>query len=323
MLWNRRYELKVFPVDGEQFSVGGSDSDMGYKIKFTFTRRFGGTSSDFGNLVIFNPSYNLIHSTSRGARIEFWVGWGYGTEMQLLFDGFIINSFQELVSPDMLVTIWFNRMIRSVDKVEPSEQVLKNPKPLKEVLETMVKNDFGLGLWYPTSAKNFMEQNVAPISFSSNVRESLDILKEEYKFHWSITGDSVRIVPFAHIPDTDAVVSRISIGSGMIGVPVITIAGLEVDTLIQPNIMNGETISVNSPAYSYGGDSNLSYINTAAGGNRAESVASLIDPISRNVENETRYVWARDITHTGDTRDDEWRTKIFGLHGNRQGGATL
>lgn len=324
MLWNRRFELRVFPKDSEQFTVGGGQSaDRSYKIQFDFTRRFGGSSSDFGQLTIFNPSYDLIHSTARGTKIEFWVGYGYGTELQMLFDGYVINAFQELHPPDMTVTIWFNRMIRSIDKTEPTTKVIKEETPLGSVLAELVKTDFGMGLWFPLSEKSFMEQMVKPQTFSSNAREALDELAEEYKFYWSMTGTDVRIAPFSTKPDPSNVVSIINVENGLIGTPTINVAGLDLTCFMRPNILNGDTISVNSPSYTYGGDSNLSYVNRAEGGDRSESVSSLIDPNNREVEKETRYVWVQEITHSGDTRDDTWETKITGLHGNRQGGTTI
>ena len=187
--------------------------------------------------------YNLT-SASRGLAenpqniIELFAG--YGKEPKLLFRGNPSRVISSVGGPDSVTVFEVGDGLKSFQdsRVDVS---FKQGTPVTDVFQTLT-NAMGLdkGEQKDIPQKAF----VSGLSLSGPVRDHMDYLTGKLDLEWSIQNGAVQIIPKGK--STSQTAFLLSPETGLIGSPNKKDKGLEVVSLLQPEINPGRVVEIQS-----------------------------------------------------------------------------
>ena len=251
--------------------------------------------SNFANLG-YIEIYNLAESTrnlisEEYQRIKLSVGYGDESGLSVLFDGEIRNVFHRRVDVDIITELYcadgdsYNR--RSITKRSSGED--KNLRQIITELISDLKDTKGKSVSIGEINIEADSVKIKGITFCSTTEESLNNLAASYNFNWFIENRKFYAVSANRILEKQ-VTSIISPQYGMISSPVLTDIGVDVKTLLNPSVRPGRKIKIQSA------------------GTKVALGALYFENVSKTL-GEGEYKVLR-VTHTGDTRGDEWYSDI-------------
>ena len=256
ILFKRKVICRFF-VDGEWLTInqklGLFDfNDPQLKINFSITRDLS-SSPNTGSIKIYNLNQSTRNLVGREfTKIELYAGYEPNTtdsNVSLLFAGQvrsvkhyrqgneIVTDIQVSDAPEVVWRAYISRTFYHED----TQSV-----PLLEILEGLFavlnKNfDIQKGEWNVPEFPDFQR----PYSVFGKVATELDYLGKSHGFYWSIQNDVMEIVPSNGYIDDGGY--DISAETGMLSTPIITDNGIEVNSLIRPEININRLIRVSSP----------------------------------------------------------------------------
>lgn len=187
--------------------------------------------------------YNLS-SNSRGLAenpnilVELFAG--YGKEPKLLFRGNPSRVISTIGGPDSVTTFDVGDGLKSFQnsRVDLS---FKQGTPAKDIFQTLT-NSLGLARG---EQKGIPEKSFpSGLSLSGPVRDHMNYLTGKLDLEWSVQNGAVQILPKGK--STDQAAFLLSAETGLIGSPNKKDKGLEVVSLLQPDINPGRTVEIQS-----------------------------------------------------------------------------
>lgn len=271
-----------------ELTVGNASTGLkitGLRIAFEITKDLQG----YPNLAKIQI-YNLSEDSRSQIQDEFEnviLSVGYEGNVSTIFTGDIRNVQKIRQGVDIITEIYagdgnrdfadsyFNKSFVAGTTVESIISEVK--KELSTVTSGVVQ---GLD---PTAQKLFGS------SFSGSVPEVMDQLGEENNFDWSIQDNKLDVIAKDSVVDEIYVISS---RTGMINSPTITEIGADVTTLLNPKVIPGRVIKVESVAPNFNlGNLNFRNVNKTLG--------------------EGQYKVIK-VIHSGDTHSQLWQSSITG-----------
>lgn len=187
--------------------------------------------------------YNLT-GTSRGLAentkniIELFAG--YGKEPKLIFRGNPSRVISSVGGPDSVTTFEVGDGLKAFQdsRVDVS---FKQGTPVRDVFQTLT-NAMGLA----KGEQKDIPQKAFPggLSLSGPVRDHMNYLSNKLDLEWSIQNGAVQILPKGK--STSQAAFLLSAETGLIGSPNKKDKGLEVVSLLQPEINPGRIVEIKS-----------------------------------------------------------------------------
>lgn len=165
---------------------------------------------------------------------------GYGKEPKLLFRGNPARVISSIGGPDSITTFEVGDGLKSFQnsRVDVS---FKQGTPSKDIFQTLT-NAMGLARG---EQKGIPEKSFpSGLSLSGPVRDHMNYLTGKLDLEWSVQNGAVQILPKGKA--TDQAAFFLSAETGLIGSPNKKDKGLEVVSLLQPDINPGRTVEVQS-----------------------------------------------------------------------------
>lgn len=197
---------------------------------------------NIAELNLYNPNDDtLAMLQTRFATIS--LNAGYEGNIRLIFTGQIRNVFQRAVTPDNVVQIfaadgeqdWQNSIFN---------KTLSDNVAIKQVVQEIAAS-FENTLLGTLQGLEAPADKLRGQTLSGSSKDILDTLAEDYGFQWSIQDGNLITVPNEQVlDDEDAVL--INKTTGMIGSPTITELGVNVTTLLIPEILPNRAFKVES-----------------------------------------------------------------------------
>lgn len=187
--------------------------------------------------------YNLTSNTRGLAEnpkniIELFAG--YGKEPKLLFRGNASRVISSVGGPDSVTTFEIGDGLKSFQnsRVDVS---FKQGTPAKDIFQTLT-NAMGLA----KGEQKDIPQKSFPggLSLSGPVRDHMNYLTDKLDLEWSIQNGAVQILPKGK--STSQAAFLLSPETGLIGSPNKKDKGLEVVSLLQPEINPGRIVEIQS-----------------------------------------------------------------------------
>lgn len=233
--YKRYYELLIIPTEGDSKLI----KDL--RISFEITK----SVLSFPNLCkleIYNVNRETLSVLQR-KYTKIVLNAGYEADVRLLFKGEVRNVLQSKKDVDRIVTIYagdgerdwqnaiFNKTLSSNISVKSAiEEVIKS---FKDVTAGTMN---GLSL----SADKLRGQTL-----SGSSKDILDKFAAEYNFDWSIQDGEVIITPVESALEGEEAI-LISATTGMLGTPILTEIGADVNTLLNPNLIPNRAFKIES-----------------------------------------------------------------------------
>ena len=187
--------------------------------------------------------YNLTSNTRGLAEnpkniIELFAG--YGKEPKLLFRGNASRVISSIGGPDSVTTFEIGDGLKSFQnsRVDVS---FKQGTPAKDIFQTLT-NAMGLA----KGEQKDIPQKSFPsgLSLSGPVRDHMNYLTDKLDLEWSIQNGAIQILPKGK--STSQAAFLLSSETGLIGSPNKKDKGLEVVSLLQPEINPGRIVEIQS-----------------------------------------------------------------------------
>jgi len=251
--------------------------------------------SNFANLG-YIEIYNLAESTrnlisEEYQRIRLSVGYGDEAGLSVLFDGEIRNVFHRRVDVDIITELYCadgdSYLRKSITRRSSG-----GDKTLGQLIRELVsdlKDTKGksIAIGEINVVLDFVK--IKGITFCETTAGTLNSLAASYNFNWFIENRKFYAVSANRVLENQ-VTSIISPQYGMISSPVLTDIGVDVKTLLNPSVRPGRKIKIQSA------------------GTKVALGALYFENVSKTL-GEGEYKVLR-VTHTGDTRGDEWYSDI-------------
>lgn len=257
----------------------------GLRIQFTITKDLQG----FPNLAEISI-FNLSEDTRSKIQTEFEnlvLKAGYEENLKTIFVGDLRNVTKTRMGPDIITTIF------AADGNKDFSEGFYNKSFTDGSKITDIVNDV-IGEFKEVS-KGVVQgvsetaQKVFGGTFSGDSSEVLDQLGDENNFDWSIQNGKVDVIAHDSFVDEQTLINS---QTGMINSPIITEIGIDVKTLLNPSVLPGRLIKVESVTPNFNlGNLNFRDINKTLG----EGVYKVIK-----------------IIHNGDTHSNNWDSTITG-----------
>lgn len=165
---------------------------------------------------------------------------GYGKEPKLLFRGNPSRVISTIGGPDSVTTFEVGDGLKSFQnsRVDVS---FKQGTPAKDIFQTLT-NTMGLARG---EQKGIPEKAFSRgLSLSGPVRDHMNYLTDKMDLEWSVQNGALQILPKGKA--TDQAAFLLSAETGLIGSPNKKDKGLEVVSLLQPDINPGRTVEIQS-----------------------------------------------------------------------------
>jgi len=278
--YNRAYSLTV--SDNSK-----SRTIDGLRVAFEITKSL----HSFPNLAkidLYNPnSESLSLLQERYSSITFNAG--YVGNVRLLFKGQIRNVFQRKQGPDRIVTVFAG------DSEQDWQNSIFNKTLSENIAIKQIVNEIAAS--FQNTGVGELQGLDAPAdklrgqTLSGSSKDILDQLAEDYGFQWSIQDGTLITVPNESVlEDQDAV--AINPATGMIGSPTITELGVNVTTLLNPELLPNRAFQVGS-----------NFADISIGGIQFREI--------KRTTGEGLYK-AFQVIFTGDTHADNWFSIVDG-----------
>lgn len=257
----------------------------GLRIQFTITKDLQG----FPNLAEISI-YNLSEDTRSKIQSEFEnlvLKAGYVDNLKTIFTGDLRNVTKTRIGPDLITTVY------AADGNKDFEEAFYNKSfndgaKVSDIVNDVI-SEFKEVTKGVTEGISQTAQKVFGATFSSDSSEVLDQLGDENDFDWSIQNGKVDIIARDSFVNEQTVINS---QTGMINSPIITEIGADVKTLLNPSVLPGRLVKIESVAPNFSlGNLNFRNINKTLG----EGVYKVIK-----------------IIHNGDTHSNNWDSMITG-----------
>lgn len=256
--------------------------------------------SNFSNLGLIEI-YNLSETSRNAISKEFQrfkLSCGYGDESNLktLFDGEIRNVFHRRVDVD-IVTELYCADGDSYARQSITSRSTGSDKTLGQLIRELaldLKDSEGNRIYVGEVNVDLDFVKIKGITFCETTAGTLNSLAASYNFNWFIENRKFYAISEKRILEK-AKTSIISPQYGMVSAPVLTEVGVDVKTLLNPDISPGRKIKIQSA------------------GTRIQLGTLYFDNVSRTL-GEGEYKVLR-VTHTGDTRGNDWYSDIESFRG--------
>lgn len=278
----RDYKLIIQPVTGSSREISQ------LKIDFEITK----SVLSFPNLAridIYNPNKD----TEAALKEKFTnviLNVGYVGNLKLIFKGEVRNVFNSKIGTERIITVYAGDGQRDWQNTLFNKTFAENV-PTNEVIRELLSSFKSLSLGtiegLPTAADKLRGQTL-----SGSSKDILDTFAAEYGFTWSIQDGEVVTTPIERpIVGTEAVV--INSATGMVGSPTITEIGVDVTTLLNPDLLPNRVFQVESVA----------------------SDVSLGNIFFRNVKKTSAegLYKIQEVTFKGTNRDGDWLSTVKGM----------
>jgi hypothetical protein len=278
--YKRAYSLSI-STDGVNRNI------TGLRVSFKITKSL----MSFPNLAeieIYNPNKDTL-SKLQTRYTDIALNAGYEGNVRLIFKGQIRNVFQRKMGPDRIVTVfagdgeadWQNSIF---NKTLSENIALK--QIVTEIAQSFVDTTLGVLQGLDTPADKLRGQTL-----SGSSKDILDKLAEDYGFQWSIQDGNLITVPNEQVLENENAV-LINQVTGMIGSPTITELGVNVTTLLNPELSPNRAFQVES-----------AFADVAIGGIQFRELP--------RTSGEGLYK-AFQVTFDGDTHGDNWFSVVEG-----------
>lgn len=284
--------MTVSGSGGSETFVGEQSPEDGFKIDFSVSKSIG-SNQNSGSVTITNLSKSTREKLGEEfKKFKLEVGYkdsGYST----LAEGDIRDVQHDKSSPDITSVITFgdgDKAVRgAISKTFPA-----GTKP-KEVMQYLIKNGMpGIDLG-KTRGLEDLPAYKRPVTVYGWSGKQMDKMGREHKVFWNIDKGKANVFKSDEHLGQCAVISK---ETGMIGVPQETDKGIKVKALIEPDVVPGFMIKVES-----------NFLDLSSGRDKRQSDAG---------GGEFRV---NSVTFSGSTRSDEFYMEI---EGNRvQGGKVV
>jgi hypothetical protein len=284
--YKRSYELTIIPPDEPAIIV------RGLRCNFEITKSL----ISLPNLAKISL-YNLNDDTLAALQTKFTeiiFNAGYEGNVRLLFRGQIRNTFLSRENPNKIATIYAGDGQRDWQESTFNKTFNENVSiqtAVKEVLSSFKNLSVGI-----VSGLTGTPDKLRGQTLSGKSADIMDNLARDYGFDWSIQDNELTIVPDEEVvPGVEA--TLINAATGMIGSPALIetnvgIGGVEVTTLLNPNIRPNNLIRIESIATEI-------------------AIGNLFFREIKKTQGEGVYK-VQEITFLGDSREGEWVSKIKG-----------
>lgn len=280
--YKRNYRLTISSDDGTVSVI------KALRIKFNIVKSTL-SSPNVCRLEIYNPNIYTLSSLQRKfTHIHLEVG--YGDDLKTLFVGQLVNVIQGRDNVDRIITVyagdgqkaWQNSIIN---------KTFKEGIDTKQVINELVESFSGVELGDLTGIPQASKDKVRGRVLSGSSSEIMDGYADQYGFDWNIQDNEINVISKDEISDQSSIVVLNS-ASGMIGSPAITQIGVEVTSLLNPNLVPNKSIKIESL-------------------NAEVRIPNLEFIKIKRTSAEGTYKIA-EVTFTGDTHSDDWKSKIIG-----------
>lgn len=238
--------------------------------------------------------YNLSKDSRNKIKEEFtkiFLYAGYENNVPLIFSGNIVNITHEKKGPDWISTLFCGDSLKSINESTISK-TLPPGATTENILDELVGQMQGITKGVTEGLKDCLTKKrslLRGLVLSGNVKDWLDKLSKNCGFDYSINNDILETVT-KDKPLNDEPVVIISQENGMIGSPELTEVGVNVKSLLIPQLKLGRRIEIKS-------------ISTKI------NIGNLLFRKVPPTLGEGTYR-ADKIIHNGDTRDNNWLTEI-------------
>lgn len=218
-----------------------SKTITGLRLSFNITKSLH-SFPNLAQLELYNPNPETL-SMLESKFSEILLNAGYEGNIRLLFKGQVRNVFQRKVGTDRIVTIFAGDAEQDWQNAIFNKTLTENiaiKQVVTEIAETFKNTTTGQLQGLDAEADKLRGQTL-----SGSSKEILDQLAEDYGFQWSIQdGELITVPNEAVLEDVDAVL--INNATGMIGSPTITELGVNVTTLLNPELLPNRAFVVES-----------------------------------------------------------------------------
>jgi hypothetical protein len=208
---------------------------------------------------------------------------GYSGRVKTLYVGQIKNVTHVKNGPDIITTIYSGDGQRDFEQSFSSFTLAEGSK-LGDIINRVV-SDFGettLGL---VQGVDTNQGKLLGYTVSKPTKNVLNELGNEYNFDWTIEQGMLKIISRDSFEDVEF---KITPNTGMLNTPAITEIGVDVTTLLNPEVLPGRTVYVSSETTTLN-IQNLEFRDRATVRTNADG----------------RYK-VQKVVYSGDTHTDEW-----------------
>lgn len=219
---------------GDPQDTGSPGFRIGFKIE-----KDSSSTINKAEIRIYNLSSNSRSlAENKNNVVELFAG--YGKQSKLLFRGNPSRVISTVGGPDSVTTFEVGDGLKSFQnsRVDVS---FKQGTPAKDIFQTLT-NAMGLARG---EQKGIPEKSFpSGLSLSGPVRDHMNYLSNKLDIEWSIQNGTIQILPKGKA--TDQAAFLLSAETGLIGSPNKKDKGLEVVSLLQPDINPGRTVEIQS-----------------------------------------------------------------------------
>ena len=282
-IYNRLYRLSITTKEGENKVIDN------LRISFEVTK----TIRSYPNLAKIEL-YNINENTLRMVRDKYTkisLEAGHKGSLRLIFKGDIRNVVDSRSDVDRITTIFAGDGEQDWQSASFNKTLTSNldiASVLKDIGSTFKNTIVG-----DTSLVSIPPDKLRGQVLSGSSKDILDVLAEDYGFNWSIQDGEMVFVPINEPLESDEAV-LITPATGMIASPIITEIGVDVKTLLLPNLQPNRLFEIRSVG----------------------TEVSLGDLFFRDIKKtkaEGTYK-IQEVIHKGDTHDNEWSTTSKGVY---------
>ena len=279
-LYGRRLELLVSDDEGRTIDLGA------LSCSFEVTR-LSVSGLNRARISVYNLSRDTIARLSETYR-KVVIRAGYADRFGTLFSGEIKYVFPTSEGPDHLTDIFAADGAKDYEHAWVSMSFAPGTS-LRDAVRGIASSFAAVTVGDLTGVPD-VEMTGARVE-SGKARDVLDRLAVSYGFEWSIQNGRLQIGSDAVVPAV-----RVSRDSGMIGSPQASTIGVSVKTLLDPRLVPGARMVVETA----GAKAQINEQLLVGGGIRLSGIAGGTFDVLRSV-------------HSGETRGQAWYTDAFGV----------
>ncbi len=256
------------------------------RIRFTVIKTLLGYPNK-GRIEIFNLAESKIQRITQRDSVVRLFG-GYAGQTALLFEANVVNYFKTRLSADSIFTLITGSSNTAWEK-SAFTKTFEAGIAVDGII-TEVANSFS-GVTVGTIEINpEWKTKLSPLTLSGSSAQIMNTLSRDYNFDWAIEQNQLNVIPRGFVL-VDKPIFVVNPQTGLIGAPTLTELGADFRILINPEILPGRRVQMNSNTVQLG-----------QAGLEFRKVRTVADGIYKVME--TRLI--------GDTRGQDWYTDIIG-----------
>jgi len=293
--------MKLF-IRNIEVSFKGADINPISKLRVVFdVGKHDGESFNAGVIRIYNLNFSSRGALAKLISSEFdpdtkptmqcILRVGYGDQLVQLLAGDILFATNQRIGPDWVTEIKIYAGLYNARVALTTLSYGKNTSA-KKITNDLLATIKGVDIQYTQEAdKALQKKSVLSYSMAGNVYNEAKVFLSSYGLSFKIEDDGVLLVYVPGKPreskrsQNDA--NTFSPENGLLGTPKITSSGIEIRSLLRPQVKILQRFYVDS------------------------------ESINETLQNQDRFTNEYFITglkHSGDTHSDEWHTEIIGAY---------